>query len=165
MKIWFDGAVVELSDARISPIDRGLTVGDGVFETIRVYNREPFALRRHIERLHRSAMALGLTAEPERTLRDAAHAVLSANDLRDARLRITITGGEGLPGSSRGSAQSRTFLIATAFTPSSGMATVVTAPWTRNERSARRGISIRRSCAYGQLRAHVSLAAGAWPLC
>ena len=140
MKIWLDGAIVELDDARISPVDRGLTVGDGVFETVRVYNGEPFALRRHIQRLHRSASELGLATESEATLRDAAEAVLSANNLGDARLRITATGGEGLPGSSRGDARSRTFLIATPFTPSTGMASVVVAPWTRNERSATAGL-------------------------
>ena len=32
--------------------DHGLTVGDGVFETIKVIGGRPFALRRHIERLH-----------------------------------------------------------------------------------------------------------------
>ena len=30
-------------DARVSPFDHGLLVGDGVFETIRVYGGEPFA--------------------------------------------------------------------------------------------------------------------------
>ena len=140
MKIWFDGEIVELDNARISPVDRGLTVGDGVFETVRVYNGEPFALRRHIERLLRSAAALGLATETEPTLRDATEAVLSANNLGDARLRITITGGEGFPGSSRRDARSRTFLIATPFTPSTGMASVVIAPWTRNERSATAGL-------------------------
>ena len=43
MIIWIDGDLVDLDAARISPLDRGLTVGDGIFETMRVYNGEPFA--------------------------------------------------------------------------------------------------------------------------
>ena len=42
-----------LEDARISPLDHGLTVGDGVFETMRVYDAVPFAWRRHFARLAR----------------------------------------------------------------------------------------------------------------
>ena len=41
--------------ARISPFDHGLLVGDGVFETLRVYDGVPFAWTRHYERLGRSA--------------------------------------------------------------------------------------------------------------
>ena len=41
--VWVDGALVAVDDARISPFDHGLLVGDGVFETIRVYGGEPFA--------------------------------------------------------------------------------------------------------------------------
>ena len=60
MIIWLDGALMPLEDARISPLDHGLTVGDGVFETMRVYDGVPFAWRRHLQRLAVSAAGLGL---------------------------------------------------------------------------------------------------------
>ena len=66
MIIWLDGALVPLADARISPLDHGLTVGDGVFETLRVYDGVPFAWRRHLRRLHASANGLGLGAPGHR---------------------------------------------------------------------------------------------------
>lgn len=140
MKIWFDDQIVDLEQARLSPLDRGVTVGDGVFETLRVYRGTPFAWRRHHERLVHSAEALGLDPPDSATLRRAAAAVLDANDLREARLRITVTGGEGPPGSSRAGARAHAWITAWPFTPWSGTADVVIAPWTRNERSATAGL-------------------------
>jgi len=43
--------------ARISALDRGFLYGDGLFETVRTYAGEPFALERHLARLARSARA------------------------------------------------------------------------------------------------------------
>ena len=42
--------------------DHGLTVGDGVFEAIKVLDGQPFALQLHLDRLVRSAQGLGLAA-------------------------------------------------------------------------------------------------------
>ena len=58
--LWLDGQLVAADDARVSPFDHGLLVGDGVFETLRVYDGVPFAWTRHHERLVRSAAGLGL---------------------------------------------------------------------------------------------------------
>ena len=101
--VWIDGALVAVDDARVSPFDHGLLVGDGVFETIRVYGGEPFAWTRHLDRLAHSAAGLGL-AVPDR---DAAATRPRArcsppNAHREARLRITVTGGVAPLGSERG---------------------------------------------------------------
>jgi branched-chain amino acid aminotransferase len=139
--VWIDGALVPLADARISPLDHGLTVGDGVFETLRVYDGTPFAWRRHLDRLAHSAEGLGLELPASETLHDGATRVLAANGLRDARLRITVTGGIAAPGSSRrAGAPPVAFLVATPFEPSAPVADVVIAPWTRNERGATAGL-------------------------
>src|SRR5918994_2409683 len=97
--VWVDGELLPASTARVSPLDHGLLVGDGVFETLRVYRGIPFAWARHLERLVRSAGGLGLTVPDFDELRAAVDAVLSANDLTDARLRLTVTGGPAPPGS------------------------------------------------------------------
>jgi branched-chain amino acid aminotransferase len=139
--VWIDGALVPLADARISPLDHGLTVGDGVFETLRVYDGTPFAWRRHLDRLAHSAEGLGLELPASETLHDGATRVLAANGLRDARLRITVTGGIAAPGSSRrAGAPPVAFLVATPFESSTPVADVVIAPWTRNERGATAGL-------------------------
>ena len=140
MIVWIDGELLDLHDARISPLDRGLTVGDGVFETLRVYDGVPFAWRRHTERLAHSAAGLGLTLPDPVLLRSAADAVIAANGLREARLRVTVTGGEGPPGSSRAGAIPRALMVAVPFEPSPTTTRAAIAPWTRNERSATAGL-------------------------
>ncbi len=140
MIVWIDGELLDLRDARISPLDRGLTVGDGVFETLRVYGGVPFAWRRHTERLAHSAAGLGLALPDAERLRSAADAVVAANGLAEARLRVTVTGGEGPPGSSRAGAIPRAFMVAVPFVAAPATTRAAIAPWTRNERSATAGL-------------------------
>jgi branched-chain amino acid aminotransferase len=140
MIIWLDGELLPLETARVSPLDRGLTVGDGVFETLRVYSGVPFAWTRHLARLRVSADGLGLSVIDATTLRQGVDAVLAANTLSNARVRITITGGEGPPGSSRAGAVPRAIVVATPFVALAPTTDVVVAPWTRNERSATAGL-------------------------
>jgi branched-chain amino acid aminotransferase len=138
--VWLNGALVAVEEARISPFDHGLLVGDGVFETLRVYGGVPFAWRRHYERLVHSAAGLGLHAPDSATLRSAADALLIANGLAEARLRITITGGPSPLGSERGGGEPTVVVAASearAWAPSER---VVTVPWPRNERGATAGL-------------------------
>jgi branched-chain amino acid aminotransferase len=137
---WVDGALVPLADARVSVLDHGIVVGDGVFETLRVYGGVPFAWRRHLARLQASATGLGLALPDLSTLRTAADDVLAANGLAEARLRITVTGGIAPPGSGRGNGPSTVFLTVFPFEPAAPTIDVVVAPWTRNENGALAGL-------------------------
>ena len=58
--VWLDGSLVAATDATVSIFDHGLTVGDGVFETLKAIDGRPFAIRRHLDRLRRSADGLEL---------------------------------------------------------------------------------------------------------
>jgi branched-chain amino acid aminotransferase len=138
--VWLDGTLVPASAARISPFDHGLLVGDGVFETLRVYRGEAFAWRRHYERLGRSASGLGLDIPDSETLRDAAHGVLLANALHDGRLRVTVTGGPAPVGSERGTRGPTVLVVASELAPWPATTDVVTVPWTRNEGGAVAGL-------------------------
>ncbi len=138
--VWVDGELADASEARVSPLDHGLLVGDGVFETLRVYRGVPFAWRRHAVRLAHSAAGLGLPAPDPGVLRDAADAVLRANGLKEARLRITLTGGEAPLGSERGSGATTAIIAASAFSGYATAVAVVTSPWPRNERGATAGL-------------------------
>jgi branched-chain amino acid aminotransferase len=140
MIVWLNGALTPLEDAAISPLDHGLVVGDGVFETIRVYRGQPFAWTRHAQRLHASAEGIGLTAPPFDELRAAADAVLAANDLAEARLRITVTGGPAPPGSRRAPVPPTVVVVAFGLEPTTDTASVMIVPWTRNEGGALAGL-------------------------
>jgi branched-chain amino acid aminotransferase len=140
MTAWIDGRLVALADAKVSVLDHGLTVGDGVFETLRVYRGVPFAWTRHLARLRASATGLGLELPDVAELRRAADAVLRADDLTEARLRLTVTGGVAPPGSGRGNGPPSAFVVASPIEPAAPSVDVVIAPWTRNEHSAVAGL-------------------------
>jgi len=140
MTAWVDGDLRPLASATVSVLDHGLTVGNGVFETLRVYGGTPFAWTRHLARLHRSAEALGLEVPDGDTLRTAAAEVLAADGLDEARLRITVTGGIAPPGSGRGDGPHTAIIVAAPLEPSPPTTRVATVPWTRNERDACAGL-------------------------
>src|SRR5690606_426564 len=60
---YLNGAFLPLSEARISPLDRGFLFGDGVYEVIPVYGGKLFRLTEHLQRLARSLQTIGL-ADP-----------------------------------------------------------------------------------------------------
>jgi branched-chain amino acid aminotransferase len=142
--VWIDGAIVDAAEAKVSVFDHGLTVGDGVFETIKVIGGRPFALRRHIERLHRSARGLGLDVPlGDSRLRAAIEGLLAAaptGEAETARLRITVTGGVAPPGSGRGTAGPTLIIAVAPLDPWEPDTVAVTVPWPRNERSAVTGL-------------------------
>lgn len=147
MRIWLDGALREADDARVSVFDHGLTVGDGVFETIKATEGRPFALTRHLERLAVSARGMGLPEPDLDEVRRACFAVLEDNPVPLGRLRITYTGGHSPLGSDRGDA-GPTLVVALGEAPRRPDTTaVVTVPWTRNEKGALAGL---KTTSYGE---------------
>lgn len=54
MKAYLNGQFLPLSEARISPLDRGFLYSDGVYEFIPVYSRCPFRIDEHLRRLQDS---------------------------------------------------------------------------------------------------------------
>ncbi len=142
MRAWVNG-VDSCAGRRVSvsAFDHGLTVGDGVFETLKVVRGEPFALRRHLDRLITSARGLGLPDPDLDIVRRAVSETLAANASPSlGRLRITWTAGSAPLGSERG-ADTPTLVVAAgpgAVWPATE--SVVVVPWARNERSAVTGL-------------------------
>ncbi|MEU1118373.1 MULTISPECIES: aminodeoxychorismate lyase [unclassified Streptomyces] len=140
MKIWLNGGLQDLDAARVSVLDHGLTVGDGVFETVKSVEGRPFALTRHLARLARSARGLGLPEPDLDEVRHACAAVLAAGPLPLGRLRITYTGGISPLGSDRGDAGTTLVVAAGEAARRPDTTAVITVPWTRNERGALAGL-------------------------
>ncbi len=97
--IWVHGEIIADDALRISVLDRTFEHGLGLFETFRTWNGHATLLHRHLERLSRSAVALGLPLESSQ-LPDAAAVfqLIEANrplltDAEDVRLRLTLSGG------------------------------------------------------------------------
>jgi branched-chain amino acid aminotransferase len=96
MKVWIDGRVVDVSEARVSVTDHGLLYGDGVFEGIRIYGRSVFRLPDHLKRFASGARAIGLELPVD--LQGVEKIILEtarAFDEDEAYLRLVATRGEG----------------------------------------------------------------------
>jgi branched-chain amino acid aminotransferase len=141
VRIWLNGRLYDdPHQAIIAGIDHGLVVGDGVFETLKVTERGAFAVRRHLDRLNRSAAALALPEPDHGEIREATDAVLDGRDFARGKLRITYTGGRG-PLSSEAPYGPPTLIIMLAPAEAAPQFTsIVTAPWTRNEHGALAGV-------------------------
>ncbi len=93
--VYLNDSLVPRSEARISVLDYGFLYGYGLFETMRAYHGKIFLLERHLKRLLDSAAAIGLgDSLAGIDLDKACLDTLKANKLENARLRLTVTGGE-----------------------------------------------------------------------
>ena len=138
--VWLNGTLLEDEEAWVSVSDHGLTVGDGVFETLRTQDGVPFAMTRHLRRLHRSLGGLGLVMDrPDDELRDALCRVAEAID-GPAKVRLTVTGGPGPLGSARSPGSLTVYVAGDHLEPWPLTGAAVTVPWRRNEHSAVAGL-------------------------
>ncbi|MGD2094057.1 MAG: aminotransferase class IV [Phycisphaerales bacterium] len=93
-KVFLNDKLVGIDKARVSVTDGGFLYGTGLFETMRSYNGVVFALKGHLDRLFFSAKSLSVKFSFDRKyFKDAVYKVLKANELTDARIRLTLTSG------------------------------------------------------------------------
>ena len=141
MKVWVNGELQDSDDARVAIFDHGLTVGDGVFEAIKVTGGVPFALSRHLQRLRRSALGLGLGEPDIDAIRSGvAQVIEAAGSPVLARVRITVTGGFSPLSSERGGGSLTSVVALGELRPWAPVCDVVIAPWARNEHGALTGL-------------------------
>jgi branched-subunit amino acid aminotransferase/4-amino-4-deoxychorismate lyase len=92
--VWLNGRWLPARDARVSALDRGLLHGDGLYDTWRTYDGEPFAVAAHLRRLAAAARMLRLPPPAPASLwAQRARSLVARNGLRDATVRLTITRG------------------------------------------------------------------------
>jgi len=94
VKLSLNGSLMEPEAARIAPGDRGFTLGDGLFETLRVKAGRIQRRDAHLARLARGAAVLALPL-PALDLAAVLEEVRAANGLEEGSLRLTVTRGEG----------------------------------------------------------------------
>jgi len=97
--IFLNDKFIPLKEATVSVLDRGFTLGDGLFETLRAYSGVAFRLEDHLERLYRSAQNIFLEIpHSKERLAKIVSETLNKNQLQEAYIRITITRGQGPSG-------------------------------------------------------------------
>jgi branched-chain amino acid aminotransferase len=95
MQVWLNGQWMDRDEAKVSVFDAGFQHAVGLFETMTARNGRVFRVRDHLERLRRSASDLRLTESLRLDpLAEAVQSVVERNGLRDARVRLTVTGGD-----------------------------------------------------------------------
>lgn len=137
-RVWLNGRLVPVDEARVSVLDRGFLLGDALFETMRAYGGRVFRLDAHLERLERSAARIGLPLP--RGLAEAVEETVRANGLDEATVRLTVTRGPG-SGLEPPDAPQPTVVIAVREAPAPPAAVRATlARSRRNEHSATAGL-------------------------
>ena len=94
--VWIDGEPMAAGAAHLSARDRGVTLADGVFETMRATRGTIFRLDHHLARLGRALQTLGIPAPPP--LRDWVLRAVDAAALDAASVRLTVTRGVAATG-------------------------------------------------------------------
>ncbi|MGI8457471.1 MAG: aminotransferase class IV [Propionibacteriaceae bacterium] len=147
LRVWLNDRLVDPAEARVSALDHGLVVGDGVFEAFKVGPAGAFSVRRHLDRMTRSARAMGLPDPDHAVIREAVEATIAGRAYEHGKIRITYTGGAGPLGSQPASGPPTLVVAADSRTLSEPEATILTTPWTRNERGAMTGV---KTTSYGE---------------
>ncbi len=93
-RVFLNDGLVEAEKAGVSVADSGLLYGAGLFETMRSRNGVVFRIQDHLDRLFLSAATLSIAHSYDKPyIGRAVDSLLQANQLKDARLRLTLTGG------------------------------------------------------------------------
>lgn len=93
-KVFLNDGLVDAEKAGVSVADSGLLYGAGLFETMRSRNGVVFRLQDHLDRLFLSAATLSIAHSYDKPhIGRAIESLLQTNQLTDARLRLTLTGG------------------------------------------------------------------------
>jgi len=90
---WVNGSFVSGDEPCLGFRERGFLYGDGLFETVRVYQGKPFALKQHLARLREGCQVLKIPY-PREEVEKGLQEVLGSGNLQEGTLRITVTRGE-----------------------------------------------------------------------
>ena len=91
--VWLNGSLTPTDEPCLLPTDRGALFGDGLFETVRIYQRRLFLLDAHFQRLSAAAFQLRISVPPFDRIVDGAHQLIGANGRDNGFLRVTLTRG------------------------------------------------------------------------
>ena len=142
--VWVDGKRLPSEGTHLSARDRGLTLADGVFETMRSHNGKVFRLEQHLTRIEGALRVLEIPAPAE--LRDWVSAAIRGAHAPDASIRLTVTRGVGPGGVMVPADPVPSVIVTVAPPPAFGSAiyeaglTAQTASGRRNEHSMTAGL-------------------------
>ena len=104
--------IIPFSEAKISINDIGILRGFGVFDFLRTYNSETFLVNQHLERLEKSAEMINLKLPiPKNEIKKIINKLIAKNKIKNAGIRIVLTGGPSADGIEWNNKSSTFFVI------------------------------------------------------
>ena len=96
VRFYLNGALVPREAAKVSVLDAGFVLGDGIWEGLRLHKGRLLFLEPHLDRLYSGARTIALDIGMSRAeLTDAIRTTLAANGMQDGvHIRLMITRGE-----------------------------------------------------------------------
>ena len=92
--IYLNGKFMPVEQAMIPVLDRGFIFGDGVYEVIPVYSRQPFRLDGHLQRLQSSLDNIRLdNPHTDDQWREIIGRLIASNEPEDQSLYLQVTRG------------------------------------------------------------------------
>jgi branched-chain amino acid aminotransferase len=97
--IFLNDKIVKDTEGLLSTLDRGFLYGDGLFETLRTYEKKPFRLEDHVARISNSAQYFDIPFHyTSHQILQIIEQLLAADNLQDAYIRMTLSRGHGVNG-------------------------------------------------------------------
>ncbi len=97
--IFLNDKIVKDTEGLLSTLDRGFLYGDGLFETLRAYEKKPFRLEDHVTRISNSAQYFDISFHYTfHQIQQIIEQLLAENNLNDAYIRMTLSRGLGVNG-------------------------------------------------------------------
>ena len=95
IQIYIDGQFFPRADAKVSVMDSGYLLGDGVWEGIRLYNNHLIHLEKHLERLYEGAEAIQMDIGVSKSeMKSALERTLKKNEMiSDVHIRLIVSRG------------------------------------------------------------------------
>jgi len=98
MIVYFNTDFKLLNDVSLSPFDRGFLFADGVYESIRTYNKKLFRYEDHLNRLKRSLRETRIDFMELDSIENIIYELMIKNDIEDEALAyLQITRGSAIP--------------------------------------------------------------------
>ncbi len=145
--IWCDDEFIEAGRFTLSPWDRGLTIGLGLFETMLALDGKIAFFQKHISRMEKSCAVVApesqaIIRRSATAIRRAAEELLQRNGHTGgrSRVRLSLTSGEGALDRACATSSGRMWLMSAKAPEPPDSVTLAVCPWTRNPGCALAGI-------------------------
>jgi branched-chain amino acid aminotransferase len=95
--VYVNGRITKADEAVVPVYDHGFVYGEGIYETLRTYNRVPFLYERHMRRLRLSAghLKLDVPLDDATLMTRIEETVAAAGEMQEAYIRVLVTRGVG----------------------------------------------------------------------